>query len=169
MNPYSAPFSESCDPLSNSTDSAPPSRINILTFLLPAVTFPASFLATAAIVQGLYEGVSSGLAYVQSLVFDFPLMFFPLAISYPVLRTVLICCSLRPSTWLPFISAAFAFVLFPVYFSPVAALIEPLGNDHLGMIMMGFTPACAGLVLEVICLLAIRARTRVNSQRMSRA
>jgi len=134
--------------------------------LLPVIAFPAGFLTTAAVFQSLYEDASSGLAYAKSLVFEFPLMFFSLAISYAILRAIAAWYSLRPSVWLSFVSSAFAFILFPSYFAPIAALIEPLESDHLGMVMMGVTPACVGLAVESLGSLVLKIVRRLTPYRI---
>lgn len=169
MNPYASPLSNDCDPLSKASDSSGAARVTSSTVLLPAVTFPAGFLATAAIVQMQQEDASSGLAYAMSLVFDFPFMFSSLVICYAIVRAILAWCSLRLPVWVSLPSAAFAFILFPSYFSLVYVLIEPLQNDNLKFFMMGVTPACVGVTLESICLLAITTGKRLIQPRMKPA
>jgi hypothetical protein len=89
-------------------------------------------------------------------------MFFSLAISYAILRAVATWNSLQSSVWLSFVSPAFALILFPLYFTPIAALIEPLGSGLLEAVMMGVTPACVGLTVESFGSLVAKIARRLT-------
>ena len=152
-NPYSCP-----------TSGQPPSertayRGSAKAVMLSAIVFPSTFVTVAAIFQTIHEGISSGLNYAHSIVFDYPLAFTSLVVGYLISRSILAACSIRLSAWLSFISATPSFFLFPQYFEPVSATIAYIDNDTLYHVMMGLSPACFGIAIETLVFL-VRGKLR---------
>lgn len=148
MNPYAAPITRNTETSLTPSVSRKPTRPRAIEVLLPAIIFTAGYLATAGGFQSLYEGLSSGLNYVKTLVFDFPQMFLTLFVSYAILRSLVVWSSLRPSIWFTFASAVLAYILFPLYYTPIYAVLRNVLTHELSLFTQGFAAACVGIAID---------------------
>jgi hypothetical protein len=130
--------------------------------LVPALIFPVAFLATAGFLDAIYEGPSTALNYVKSLVCDFPQMFFTIVITYAILRTIVVLLLVRPSICLTFISGALAFYLppwlasyLPWYQQMLAALERLIRTDQSALLIGGVEIACVGIATDLLGVLTV--------------
>lgn len=156
MNPYVAPIARNTETSLTPSFSRKPTRPRAIEVLLSAIIFTAGYLATAGGFQSLYEGLSSGLNYAKTLVFDFPQMFLTLFVSYAILRSLVVWSSLRPSIWFTFASATLAYILFPLYYTPIYAVLRNVLTHELSLFTQGFAAACVGIAIDSLGSTMIR-------------
>ena len=148
MNPYVAPIARNTETSLTPSVSRKPTRPRPIEVLLPAIVFTAGYLATAGAIKWLTHGSASGLDRVRTLVLDFRLLLLTILFSYAILRTIVICCSLRPSIWFTFASAIIAYILFPLYYTPIYAVLRNVLTHELSLFTQGFAAACVGIAID---------------------
>jgi hypothetical protein len=150
VNPYSAPTARNTETAATPSVASGPTRLRAVEVLLPAIIFPAGYLATAGAIQWLNHGPSSGLDRVKTLVLDFRLLLLTIVFSYAILRTILICRSWRPSIWFTFFSAVLAYILLPFYWTPIYLLLLNVLTPDVFLFSQGLAYACAGIAIDAM-------------------